>query len=123
MRRCFAFSFLFSVVELTFFAELDYWGAKKNRRRFLDDYAKANCFDPLVADNWYSVNLNHVYAHKVLPSAFPLFSCFNCCPMQLGHGFRNYYKRRFKEALIELYPETHFERSRFTNQRSMHSHL
>jgi hypothetical protein len=33
-----------------------YWHDVKNRRKFFDGFAKANGFDPLIPENWYSVN-------------------------------------------------------------------
>lgn len=38
---------------------------KNNRRKFFEDYARDNDFDPLVASNWYSQTRNHIMAYKV----------------------------------------------------------
>ena len=41
----------------------------ENRRRFFEEYAVANGFDPLNASNWYSQSRDKIMATKVL---FPL---------------------------------------------------
>lgn len=37
----------------------------ENRRKFFEEYAKANKFDPLVAENWHSQSLNSILTTKV----------------------------------------------------------
>lgn len=36
---------------------VEFWQHPMNRRKFFEKYAKANKFDPLVAENWYSAHL------------------------------------------------------------------
>lgn len=36
-----------------------------NRRRFLEEYAKENKFDALVAENWYPQSFKNIAAKKV----------------------------------------------------------
>eukprot|EP00026_Physarum_polycephalum_P001189 Phypoly_transcript_01190.p1 GENE.Phypoly_transcript_01190~~Phypoly_transcript_01190.p1 ORF type:complete len:754 (+),score=55.74 Phypoly_transcript_01190:1305-3566(+) len=42
------------------FRKHNYWADQANRKEFLDRYAKAHMFDPLVAQNWYSTRLKHL---------------------------------------------------------------
>lgn len=42
-----------------------YWQDPQNRRKFMDEYAKARNFDPLVPHNWYSVSRADVLSCKV----------------------------------------------------------
>ncbi len=35
-----------------------YWNDINNRRNFFIEFAQKHNFDPLVADNWYNVNMN-----------------------------------------------------------------
>ena len=41
---------------------------RQARRSFFDEFAKANGFDPLAADSWYSISLEHLLSVKVSPS-------------------------------------------------------
>ena len=45
------------------------------KRRFFERYARANEFDPLIAENWYNVIDNDVKAQKV-PFPATCFSIF-----------------------------------------------
>jgi hypothetical protein len=45
-----------------------------DRRRFLNKFAKANSFDPLVAENWYSVSAAIVKGVKVVISIVAVIS-------------------------------------------------
>jgi hypothetical protein len=52
---------LFSSMPLSFFSNVtnilkDWEYNLQNRREFFEKYAKHNGFNPLVPDNWYSVN-------------------------------------------------------------------
>lgn len=38
---------------------------KHNRKAFFDSFAKENDFDPLVAENWYSVTGEKINRQKV----------------------------------------------------------
>lgn len=31
-----------------------FWGDRGNQRKFFEDFAAANKFDPLIPDNWYT---------------------------------------------------------------------
>ena len=44
------------------------------RRKFFEDYAEANNFDPLVRENWYSQPTDKIRAAKVI--TFLLLICF-----------------------------------------------
>jgi hypothetical protein len=41
------------------------WHKMKNRRRFFEEYAKENGFDPLNPKNWYSQPRKKIEAKKV----------------------------------------------------------
>lgn len=43
----------------------NYWRDAANRRKFLDDYAKNQGFDPLVSKNWYNVTRSDIQDVKV----------------------------------------------------------
>jgi hypothetical protein len=67
--------------ELTFQTPLEkkphgYWTVEgeENTRLFFDDYAKAHGFDPLVAENWYSITRQKVLAFRVIS-----FICLDIC--------------------------------------------
>jgi hypothetical protein len=44
---------------------LDSWRSVGSRRNFFVNYAKANGFDPLVADNWYTHSRSRIETVKV----------------------------------------------------------
>ena len=37
----------------------------QNRRNFFERFAEARAFDPLVADNWYSIRVDDLMERKV----------------------------------------------------------
>lgn len=37
----------------------------QNRRKFFDQYAKEQGFDPLIVENWYATNLQKLLSKKV----------------------------------------------------------
>ena len=41
------------------------WGELKNRRRFFEEYAREERFDPLVSSNWYSQPRDFIMSFKV----------------------------------------------------------
>lgn len=47
----------------------------RNRKSYLEKFARVNMFDPLVPENWYKCNLDKLWAFKVLffpPSPPPI---------------------------------------------------
>ena len=53
---------------LVYFIHVDLWSDTKNRRKFFENYAKDNKFDPLKADNWYLQSTFRIMSIKVPPS-------------------------------------------------------
>ena len=47
-----------------------HWKQPQNRRKFFTDFASKSGFDPLVADNWYSIVKETIQAEKVLYNTF-----------------------------------------------------
>ena len=41
------------------------WSDPQSRRRFFEDYAKENKFDPLIPSNWYSNDRKKILSTKV----------------------------------------------------------
>eukprot|EP00026_Physarum_polycephalum_P005007 Phypoly_transcript_05033.p1 GENE.Phypoly_transcript_05033~~Phypoly_transcript_05033.p1 ORF type:complete len:665 (+),score=73.56 Phypoly_transcript_05033:296-1996(+) len=71
------------------------WRDKGNRKKFFVDYARSCGFDPLVPENWYSIPKQSLLSVK-------------------GCGDILYYhKNRISKALIELFPNVEFDRSKF----------
>lgn len=42
------------------------WHKRENRRKFFEDYAKEQGFDPLLPQHWYSHPISNLLAVKVL---------------------------------------------------------
>jgi hypothetical protein len=59
-------TFSFSVAVNQRSAIENYWTNKENIKRFFDDYASSNKFDPLIPANWYSVPMEALSKMKVL---------------------------------------------------------
>ena len=51
-----------------------HWKQPQNRRKFFTDFAAKSGFDPLVADNWYSIVKETIQAEKVFVQH--LFYCY-----------------------------------------------
>ena len=49
----------------------NYWEDTQNCRKFFEEYAKQNNFNPLNADDWYSISLNALRKKKNVPCPFP----------------------------------------------------
>lgn len=53
----------------------EYWTKPENRRRFFEEYAASNNFDPLIAENWYLHPITKIASTKVpLHSLIPFIS-------------------------------------------------
>lgn len=46
------------------------WSAAVDRRKFFENYAQLNKFDPLVPDNWYLQPKERILAHSVCFETF-----------------------------------------------------
>eukprot|EP00026_Physarum_polycephalum_P015940 Phypoly_transcript_16746.p1 GENE.Phypoly_transcript_16746~~Phypoly_transcript_16746.p1 ORF type:complete len:229 (+),score=33.05 Phypoly_transcript_16746:161-847(+) len=70
----------------------NYWQNKSNVRNLLVEFADKNQFDPLSAENWYSVQPDLIQGIA---------------------GVLNQYNGSFTKALVELFPEVNFVVSKF----------
>jgi hypothetical protein len=43
-----------------------YWANLQNRRKFFDEFARENNFDPLIPDNWYGISKRQIKNKQVL---------------------------------------------------------
>lgn len=94
----------------------------EKRRIFFVRYAKVKGFDPLAADNWYSVFASHIPSAKVFSLFFSLFSflfscslsffLFTCNKVVLG-----YHGNSLSRALKELFPDIGIDNSKFITQQ------
>jgi len=92
-------------------------GTKKReeRKAVLLAFAKANNFDPLVADCWYYVSRKQFLLYTVcIPLyLFPLLDILNL--LKGGRGVVKYYDNSLIEAIIDLFPELSLEKSKFAS--------
>jgi len=70
------------------------WKEPENRRIFFDKYARSRNFNPLVAENWYSVSLNEIRQAG-------------------GRGLLDHHKGSHIKALAKLYPELILKKENF----------
>jgi len=82
-----------------FFFTFQGWKAPNGRRNFFDDFAKSRQFNPLNAENWYSIS------HREILRAG-------------GGGILLYYKGSYIRALVELYPEVKLESRNFFHSKA-----
>ena len=115
-----------------------FWGDANERRRFFEDISKQLSFDPLVAENWYSVSDEVILNMKVFLSS-PLFSsllqihniyffislfsslfrslylfCFQGATSVLA-----YYGGNFATALLQHFPDIGLDEKRFGKKKQM----
>eukprot|EP00026_Physarum_polycephalum_P001556 Phypoly_transcript_01558.p2 GENE.Phypoly_transcript_01558~~Phypoly_transcript_01558.p2 ORF type:complete len:464 (+),score=75.56 Phypoly_transcript_01558:1715-3106(+) len=75
-----------------------FWNEWQNRRDFFDAFAKEHGFNPLVANNWYPVTSRKIQSAKG------------------GTGLLKHYPGQSAiAALIDVYPELHFDRHKFSS--------
>jgi len=76
------------------------WKATTNQREFFDGFARSNNFNPLDAENWYSVTLQEITRAG-------------------GSGLLKYYNGSHIKALVRLYPELMFKKGNFFRSEKM----
>lgn len=54
---------------------IELWDQLENRRKFFENYAEDNHFDPLIAENWYSQPIYQIMAVRVRLSLFINYLC------------------------------------------------
>jgi hypothetical protein len=87
---------LFPEVELDLSTyKLYMWDDEANRRKFFENYASANDFDPLVPDNWYAQPRDKITSYKGAAEVL------------------SFYNRSVSAALIALFPDIGIESSKF----------
>jgi len=78
------------------------WSDPRNRRKFFEEFARERGFDPLKAEHWYSQPL---LRSRIRAAA---------------GGLLKYHGKSMAQALIELFPEVHFDGSRFDTIKLEH---
>jgi len=81
----------------------EWWKFPENQRNYLDTFAKSQKFNPLDAENWYSVT--HI---EIIRAG--------------GRGLLNYYNRSHIKALVQLYPELMLKTENFLKFKGNNSH-
>eukprot|EP00026_Physarum_polycephalum_P007313 Phypoly_transcript_07372.p1 GENE.Phypoly_transcript_07372~~Phypoly_transcript_07372.p1 ORF type:complete len:546 (+),score=62.83 Phypoly_transcript_07372:102-1640(+) len=70
------------------------WSDEANHRKFFDEFAKSNSFDPLIAENWYQID------HKQLVK-------------KAGGLLVHKYDGSYKKALMQVYPNIGIKEDKF----------
>eukprot|EP00026_Physarum_polycephalum_P002126 Phypoly_transcript_02130.p1 GENE.Phypoly_transcript_02130~~Phypoly_transcript_02130.p1 ORF type:complete len:911 (+),score=100.93 Phypoly_transcript_02130:69-2801(+) len=76
----------------------NFWRDPTNRRKWFDMFAESMSFNPLLAHHWYSVTASSVKSTKK------------------GGSVLDYYGGNFIKAAIDLYPELHLQKEKFSKQ-------
>lgn len=86
----------------------------RNRRSFLIKFAKKQGFDPLVAENWYSV------PGKILKASKVIHLVHNHAYLQQGMSIITRIHGGYRKALIHLFPELKLDPKKFHYDRMNH---
>eukprot|EP00026_Physarum_polycephalum_P003563 Phypoly_transcript_03576.p1 GENE.Phypoly_transcript_03576~~Phypoly_transcript_03576.p1 ORF type:complete len:754 (+),score=101.52 Phypoly_transcript_03576:123-2384(+) len=70
----------------------NYWRPAENRRKFFEDFARANGFDPLEAEKWAKIRTSAIKN------------------MKSGQSVLEYYNNSCVSALVDLFPEIGLEK-------------
>eukprot|EP00026_Physarum_polycephalum_P000822 Phypoly_transcript_00823.p1 GENE.Phypoly_transcript_00823~~Phypoly_transcript_00823.p1 ORF type:complete len:527 (-),score=83.80 Phypoly_transcript_00823:937-2517(-) len=80
-----------------------YWRDRSNRRKFFEEYAQAEGFNPLSANDWYTQPLDEIMSYK------------EASRVMFYHG------NNVAQALIDLFPEIGLRKSLFHSQYVKHA--
>jgi DNA ligase-1 len=69
----------------------------RNRRQWFENFAKRNKFDPRVASNWYPITSEKIFSEKGARTVM------------------RHHKSSFIRALVSLYPEIEFDKTKFSS--------
>ena len=104
------------MIVYSFFTIGYYWHNPKNRKSFLNSFAKSREFDPLVAENWYNITKDSILNEKVASSLL-VFLCvlllFYLLSLQSGRSFLLYFRGSLLAALSDVYPRVRFDELMF----------
>jgi hypothetical protein len=112
----------------------DKWRNPKQRRKFFDDLANSKQFDPLNAENWYSITQKDICGTPVSivvvdPLKFTFEMILHWKSFRTnsyrkgGYGVIGYYNGSYTASLIHLYPELKLEKSKFRNIGGLIKHM
>lgn len=73
----------------------------ENKRKFLDNFAKQRGFDPLIAENWYTIQISDIKEEQVCLIFFIFVNYYPKGGITLLHG----YKYSLIRALLDIYPD------------------
>ena len=104
------------------------WGELKNRRRFFEEYAREERFDPLVSSNWYSQPRDFIMSFKVRGSEseeevslgevreevkkMPKRRKEEITSQQGAEQVMSYHKYRVSSALLACFPDIGLDTSK-----------
>jgi hypothetical protein len=99
-----------------------FWGKIENRRKFFEQYAKQNGFDPLIPTNWYVQFKHNILATKVIleftyARALHYFTRY----LTLFQGAQraiSYHRHSISRALLDLFPNIGLERKKLLTRPS-----
>lgn len=89
-----------------------HWSDKMNQRRFFIEFAKRNSINPHLPQDWYSCTLGDIRKSTVWSLLISLAK-LNLNIEQGGGAIAKHYNGSISEALIQLFPELHLEKSKF----------
>ena len=105
------------------------WTHSESHRKFMEEYARDNRFDPLVPENWYSVERSDI-VKEVCLFLYCLYIFYLECRVDCvanfssqAPGLLQYYDDSFVEAVIAIFPELTFQIHKFKQAPSMFLHL
>jgi hypothetical protein len=98
---------------LTIYVYTASWSDIADRRKFFETYAREVGFDPYNPDNWYLVQIKSM---KVFFFFFFFVVVSMANSIQGAKTIAKYHDNSISGALIDLFPDIQFDKSKFSDQ-------
>ena len=95
------------------------WNSPQQRRQFLENYAKQNLFDPLIPYNWY-LHKTRLQSERVCK--FILRNVFKLIIQGINLVILHH-SSSVSKALVDLFPEIGFDKSKLKANGILHSQV
>lgn len=82
------------------------------RRKQFEEYARSRGFNPLIPDNWYSINWNKIRGFTLFP-VYIAFYGIQANLSQIADIIAVYYKGSPTVALLDVFPDIGLQENKF----------
>lgn len=91
------------------------WSDVTNRRKFFENFAKLQNFDPKIPGNWYSQARHSILSSRVCNFILELVCSFYSFGLQGGNTILNYHNGNIGKALDTIFPDIGIDPSVFSS--------